>query len=58
MKKHDVGWFGIKPFASNSLFKGDSSPDSPTLEGRQPHGPPGDPLHPLQPGHHRADPRA
>jgi aryl-alcohol dehydrogenase-like predicted oxidoreductase len=29
MKKHDVGWFGIKPFASNSVFKGDSSPDSP-----------------------------
>jgi len=32
MKKEDVGWFGIKPFASNSLFKGDSSPDSPTFE--------------------------
>ena len=29
MKKHDVGWFGIKPFASNSIFKGDSSPKSP-----------------------------
>ena len=29
MKKHDVGWFGIKPFASNSIFKGDSSPDNP-----------------------------
>jgi len=29
IKKHDVGWFGIKPFASNSVFKGDSSPDSP-----------------------------
>ncbi len=29
MKKLDVGWFGIKPFASNSLFKGDSAPDSP-----------------------------
>ncbi len=28
LKKYDVGWFGIKPFASNSLFKGDSSPDS------------------------------
>jgi len=25
----DVAWFGIKPFASTSLFKGDSSPDSP-----------------------------
>ena len=32
VKKHDVGWFGIKPFASNSVFKGDSSPDSPTFE--------------------------
>jgi predicted aldo/keto reductase-like oxidoreductase len=29
IKKHDVGWLGIKPFASNSVFKGDSSPDSP-----------------------------
>ncbi len=29
LKKYDVGWFGIKPFASNSLFRGDSSPDSP-----------------------------
>jgi aryl-alcohol dehydrogenase-like predicted oxidoreductase len=28
MKKMDVGWFGIKPFAGTSLFKGDSSPDS------------------------------
>jgi diketogulonate reductase-like aldo/keto reductase len=32
MKKNGIGWFGIKPFASNSLFKGDSSPDSPTRE--------------------------
>ena len=29
IKKHDVGWFGIKPFASNSLFKGDSFAQSP-----------------------------
>ncbi|UCC97933.1 MAG: aldo/keto reductase [Phycisphaerales bacterium] len=29
LKKYDVGWFGIKPFASNSVFRGDSSPDSP-----------------------------
>jgi predicted aldo/keto reductase-like oxidoreductase len=29
IQKHDVGWFGIKPFASNSVFTGDSSPDSP-----------------------------
>jgi aryl-alcohol dehydrogenase-like predicted oxidoreductase len=32
IKKCDVGWFGIKPFASNSLFKGDSSPGSPYLK--------------------------
>ena len=32
LKKYDVGWFGIKPFASNSLFKGDSSPNSPHFE--------------------------
>ena len=25
VKKHDVGVFGIKPFADNSLFLGDSS---------------------------------
>ena len=29
LKKLDVGWFGIKPFASNSVFKGDSSPQGP-----------------------------
>ena len=32
MQKCDVGWFGIKPFASNSLFKGDSSPGSPLFD--------------------------
>ena len=32
LKKHDVGWFGIKPFASNSVFKGDSSPGNPHEE--------------------------
>jgi predicted aldo/keto reductase-like oxidoreductase len=32
IQKHDVGWFGIKPFASNSVFKGDSSPNSPHFE--------------------------
>lgn len=26
MKKMDVGWFGIKPFASGSLFKGKGTP--------------------------------
>jgi aryl-alcohol dehydrogenase-like predicted oxidoreductase len=30
--KNSVGFFGIKPFAGTSLFKGDSSPDSPTRE--------------------------
>jgi aryl-alcohol dehydrogenase-like predicted oxidoreductase len=30
--KHGVGFFGIKPFAGTSLFKGDSSPDSPTRD--------------------------
>ena len=29
IQKCDVAWFGIKPFASTSLFKGDSSPNSP-----------------------------
>ena len=29
IRKHNVGWLGIKPFASNSVFKGDSSPGSP-----------------------------
>ena len=32
IRKHDVGFFGIKPFAGTSLFKGDSSPDSPTAD--------------------------
>jgi len=32
IQKHDVGFFGIKPFAGTSLFKGDSSPNSPTAE--------------------------
>jgi len=32
MKNNDVGWFGIKPFASNSLFKGDSTPGNPHAE--------------------------
>jgi aryl-alcohol dehydrogenase-like predicted oxidoreductase len=29
IQRADVGWFGIKPFASNSVFQGDSTPDSP-----------------------------
>jgi aryl-alcohol dehydrogenase-like predicted oxidoreductase len=29
IQKHDIGWFGIKPFASNSLFQGDGTPGSP-----------------------------
>jgi len=32
VKKCDVGVFGIKPFASNSLFKGSSAPDDPHAE--------------------------
>ena len=32
LKQHDVGMFGIKPFASNSLFKGSSAQDHPTAE--------------------------
>ena len=32
VRKYDVGVFGIKPFASNSLFKGDSALDSPDAE--------------------------
>jgi uncharacterized protein len=32
MKKLGVGWFGIKPFASNSLFKGTSAPNDPHAE--------------------------
>ncbi len=32
VKQYDVGVFGIKPFSSNSLFKGDSSLDSPHAE--------------------------
>ena len=32
IRKAEVGWFGIKPFASNSVFKGDSAPKSPHAE--------------------------
>jgi len=32
VRKHDVGVFGIKPFASNFLFKGDGSLDSPAAK--------------------------
>jgi len=32
VKKHDIGVFGIKPFASNSLFKGSSAPNDPHAE--------------------------
>lgn len=32
VKKCDVGVFGIKPFASNSLFKGSSAPEDPNAE--------------------------
>jgi myo-inositol catabolism protein IolS len=29
IKEHDCGFFGIKPFSSNAIFKGDSSPNGP-----------------------------
>jgi aryl-alcohol dehydrogenase-like predicted oxidoreductase len=29
MQKHDIAWFGIKPFASGSMFKGNSAPGNP-----------------------------
>jgi len=32
LKQYKVGCFGIKPFSSNSLFKGDSSPGNPNAE--------------------------
>ncbi len=32
MQQQDVAWFGIKPFASGSMFKGDSSPGNPDEE--------------------------
>ena len=32
LKKHRVGMFGIKPFASNSLFRGSSALDSPVAD--------------------------
>lgn len=32
IKKHDIGSFGIKPFASNSLFHGTSAPDDPNAK--------------------------
>jgi len=32
IKKHDVGFFGIKPFASGSLFKGGGAPSGPDVE--------------------------
>lgn len=32
LKKYDVGFLGIKPFASNAIFKGDGSLDGPHTE--------------------------
>jgi len=32
MEKCKVGWFGIKPYASGSIFKGDGSPDNPNFK--------------------------
>ena len=30
VKKNNVGWFGIKPFASGSVFRSRGAPESPT----------------------------
>ncbi|MHC4133076.1 MAG: aldo/keto reductase [Planctomycetota bacterium] len=32
LNKHDIGAFGIKPYARGSIFKGNSQPDSPDFE--------------------------
>jgi len=32
MKTLDVGWFGIKPYSSGSLFKGDGTPNDPKFD--------------------------
>jgi predicted aldo/keto reductase-like oxidoreductase len=32
LKKHDIGAFGIKPYARGSIFKGNSQSDSPSFE--------------------------
>jgi aryl-alcohol dehydrogenase-like predicted oxidoreductase len=32
MQKRDIAWFGIKPFASGSIFEGNSSPGNPHEE--------------------------
>ncbi len=32
MKKNDVGWFGIKPYSSGKLFKGNGLPGDPHFE--------------------------
>jgi predicted aldo/keto reductase-like oxidoreductase len=32
LRKQDIGFLGIKPFASNSIFKGGSGPDDPNRE--------------------------
>jgi predicted aldo/keto reductase-like oxidoreductase len=32
VKKHNVGILGIKPFASNTIFKGDGTPNNPDTE--------------------------
>ena len=56
-RQHEIGWFGIKPFASNSIFQGDSSPDSPHAKAGQRDRTHGDPLHSLQSRDHGADDR-
>ena len=57
LQKHDVGVLGIKPFASNSLFKGDGSPDSPHAEEDDRLRAAGHPQDPQQSRHHRPDSR-
>jgi len=32
LKKHDVGWFGIKPYSSGKLFTGNGMPGDPDFE--------------------------
>jgi predicted aldo/keto reductase-like oxidoreductase len=32
IKKHDIGWFGIKPYSSGNMFKGNGLPDDPHFE--------------------------
>ena len=57
IRKYNIGVFGIKPFASGSLFAGDGTPGRPQRAGRSQAGENGDPEYPVQPGHYGADSR-